>query len=406
MKADTSHDAQPLIMYLDIDAFFPSVEQARFPDLCGKPVIVGSGVVASSSYEARRYGISAGTPIAHALRLCPGTIVLKGHQHTYSSFARHIFDHCRRITPSLEVYLDETFCDLTGTPASRNDLVGLGQGLKAAIRRDLGLTVTIGFGSNRMVAKLAAKDVKPDGLAIVASGDEEDFMSERAISDIPGIGSKATELLHGINVRKVRHLKHFPIRYLEKVFGKTAFLIYERLRGRDPHVPSRVPRSISRETSFPRDTIDLGEALSVLYYLTERACRATRGLGLLARRVQVKVRYGDGLLETRSGSLSGSHVIDVSVFAVASRLFAAMTRRCSIRLVGIALSGLVPARDRQEVLYPELSHRRLAGLCETLDDIRQRFGHSSVIAGRSINLINRLERDTYGYILRTPSLTK
>jgi nucleotidyltransferase/DNA polymerase involved in DNA repair len=109
MNAGGDRDIQPLIMYLDIDAFFPSVEQARFPNLREKPVIVGSGVVASSSYEARRYGISAGTPIVRALELCPDAVVLKGHQHTYSSFAQHIFDYCRKLILQARRLLREIF---------------------------------------------------------------------------------------------------------------------------------------------------------------------------------------------------------------------------------------------------------------------------------------------------------
>jgi DNA polymerase-4 len=108
-------------MYLDIDAFFPSVEQVRFPGLRGKPVIVGSGVVASSSYEARLRGISTGMPIAQAVRICPDVVVLKGHRHVYASFADRVFDCCRELAPSVETYLDEAFCDLTRTPAARQD---------------------------------------------------------------------------------------------------------------------------------------------------------------------------------------------------------------------------------------------------------------------------------------------
>ena len=121
MSAQSENNGRRLIMYLDIDAFFPSVEQAIYPHLRGKPVVVGSGVVASSSYEARRYGISAGTAITTALRLCPDLVVLKGHQHTYASFAQRIFDCCRELTPAVEAYLDEAFCDLTGTPAAQAD---------------------------------------------------------------------------------------------------------------------------------------------------------------------------------------------------------------------------------------------------------------------------------------------
>ena len=406
MNGDRDRDTRRLMMYLDIDAFFPSVEQSKFPGLRGKPVVVGSGVVASSSYEARRYGISAGTPITRALRLCPHLIVLRGHQHTYSSFAEHIFDRCRRLTPLVEAYLDEIFCDLTGTRASHSDLAALGRNLKAAIKHGTGLTVTVGFAPNRMLAKLAAKDVKPDGLALVRAGEEERFMSPRVIGDVPGIGRKTAALLSEINVTRVADLKRFPLAYLKPVFGKTAFLIYERLRGRDPYVPALLPRSVSRETSFPRDTVDMDEILSVLYYLTERACRSTRGMGLIPRRVRVKLRYGDGASESASHSLTGPGVLDATVFGVARELLVRMYRRYRLHLVGVALTGLFPSRDIQQVLYDGTRTERMGGFYNTLDGIRARFGHSSVIAGRSINLMNRLERDSYGYILRTPSLTK
>lgn len=402
----TACAAKSLILYLDIDAFFPSVEQAKFPGLRGKPVIVGSGVAASSSYEARQHGISAGTPISSALRMCPDLVVLKGHQHTYRSFAQRIFDHCRQLSPVVDAYLDEAFCDLTGTPAARRLPVGVAESLKTAIKRDTGLPVTVGIAPNRMLAKLAAKGAKPDGVAVVAAGEEERFMHERPVDDVPGIGRKTAALLEQINITQVKHLKRFPLDYLEKIFGKTAFLIHERLRGRDPYVPALLPRSVSRETSFPRDTTDLDEILSVLYYLTERACRSTRGLGLVPRRVQVKVRYGDGLAESMSERVTGACVLDAAIFGKAKSLLIRMYRRCRVHLVGVALAGLTPARDAQQVLYPELCRDRLADLYGTLDRIRSRFGHSSVIAGRSINLINRLERDSYGYILRTPSLTK
>jgi DNA polymerase-4 len=402
----TAGNTQSLILYLDIDAFFPSVEQVKFPGLRGRPVIVGSGVAASSSYEARQYGISPGTPISSALRRCPDLVVLKGHQHTYSSFAEQIFDHCRRLTPVVDAYLDEAFCDLTGTPAARRDSITVAESLKTGIRRDTGLTVTVGVASNRMIAKLAAKDAKPDGVAVVETGRENDFMHNRPIGDVPGIGRRTTALLEQINITHVRHLKRFPLDYLEKIFGKTAFLIHERLRGRDPYVPALLPQSVSRETSFPRDTTDLDEILSVLYYLTERACRSTRGLGLVPRRVRVRVRYGDGLGSSMSERVTHAGALDAAIFGKAKSLLIRMYRRCRVHLVGIALTGLLPARDLQQVLYPELCRDRLADLYGTLDQIRSRFGHSSVIAGKSINLINRLERDSYGYILRTPSLTK
>lgn len=395
-----------LIMYLDIDAFLPSVEQVRFPGLKGRPVVVGSGVVASSSYEARRRGIRTGMPISRAVKICPEVVVLKGHQHVYASFAEHIFDCCRELTPRVDTYLDEVFCDLTGTPSSRCDPIRLGGDLKARIRSEVGPTVTVAFASNRMIAKLAAKAVKPDGVAAVAPGEEAAFMHDRPVEDVPGIGHVTAQVLRRINLTHVRDLKQFPPRYLDKIFGRRAFLIHERLEGRDPYVPPAFPKSISRETSFPRETADQSEITSTLYYLAERACRASRALRAVPGRIDVKVRYGDGESETRGATYPEARVLDRSVFSIALGLITAMRGRRRVKLVGVTLSRLTAGTDRQEGLYGSCGDDRLADLYRSLDSIRSKFGHSAVIAGRSVNLINRLERDSYGYILRTPSLTK
>jgi len=394
------------ILYVDIDAFFPSVEQVKFPSLRGRPVIVGSGVAASSSYEARNYGIKPGTPITTAMELCPGITVLKGHQPTYRAFAEKIFDCCQKLSPVVETYLDEAFCDLTGTPAAHRNPYDVAAELKADIRSTTGLKVTIGIGPNRMVAKLAAKDAKPDGIGVVKAGEEEAFMEDRLLSDVPGIGPRAQDLLRAVNVIRVRDLKCFPLTYLERIFGRMAPLIYERLRGRDPWMPPSVPRSISRETSFTRDTIDYDEVGNVLYYLTERACRTCRSLGLVAGRVQVKVRFGDETTQTASTRLASASASDRVIYEAAARLLARLRRRCRVHLVGVCLSDLLPGDVAQTSLLENLNPSHLDSLYRTLDAIRDRFGHSAVIVGRSINLITQLERDAYGFILRTPSLAK
>jgi DNA polymerase-4 len=395
-----------LIMYLDIDAFFPSVEQVRFPHLRGRPVVVGSGVVASSSYEARRRGIRTGMPIAMAVRICPEVVVLKGHQHVYASFAEHIFDRCRRLTPVVETYLDEAFCDLAGTAAARRDPLEVGSELRAAIREEVGPSVTVGFASNRMIAKLAAKAVKPDGLAWVKPGGEEAFMEERPVGDVPGIGHVAAEILRQINVTRVSDLKQFPARYLEAIFGRRSPLIYERLRGRDPYVRPSFPKSISRETSFTRDTADRREIAATLYYLAERACRAARTLRALPTHIETRVRYGDGESGTMRATYREASVLDRAVFGLANGLLDRMYRRCQVRLVGVTLSGLVRADCEQGSLGCDPDASRLTDLYRALDSVRAKFGHSAVIAGRSVDLMSKLERDSYGYILRTPSLTK
>jgi DNA polymerase-4 len=333
-------------------------------------------------------------------------VVLKGHQHVYAAFAEHIFDCCRELTPQVDAYLDEIFCDLTGTPSARCDPLRLGADLKARIRSEVGPTVTVAFASNRMIAKLAANAVKPDGVAAVAPGEEGAFMHDRRVEDVPGVGHVTAEVLRQINLTHVRDLKKFPPRYLEKIFGRRAFLIHERLEGRDPYAPPASPKSISRETSFARQTADQGEINATLYYLCERACRASRAVRAVPGRVEVKARYGDGAFETRGAGYAEARVLDRRVFSTAVDLLDAMRGRRAVKLVGVTLSRLAAGSGRQEELYDRPDADRLADLYRSLDSIRSKFGHSAVIAGRSVNLITRLERDSYGYVLRTPSLTK
>jgi DNA polymerase-4 len=231
-------------------------------------------------------------------------------------------------------------------------------------------------------------------------------MHERPVRDVPGIGRKTAELLRQVNIGRVYELKRFPVGYLEKIFGKTGFLIYERLRGRDPYVPALLPKTISRETSFHRDTTDEAEVTAMLYYLVERACRTARGLSLVPSKVQVRVRYGDGAFETAGARLGETSVLDAAIFRMARELLRRIYRRCSVHLIGTTLAGLYRVEHAQGELYEQRGREKLSSLYGTLDRIRSRFGHSSVIAGQSINLMDRLERDSYGYVLRTPSLTK
>ncbi len=395
-----------LVLYLDIDAFLPSVEQARFPGLRGKPAVVGSGVVASASYEARRYGIYAGMPISMATAICPDLIVLKGHRPTYQAFAQEIFEHCRRISPVVETEFDEIYCDISASRRLYGDPIRLARDLKQNIWRSTHLSVSIGIGSNRMIAKLAGKDAKPGGIAMVAPGEEEKFMEPRPIGDIPGIGPNLVDLLKRVGVTHVKDLKMLPINQLRAIFGKSAYLIYERLRGREPLQFARVRKSISRETSFENDTIATDQIESTLAYLVERACRTARMLRVLPRRISLKVRYGNGGLAISSRKITLSRVLDCFVMGMATELLGPLIEKGRVRLVGVSLGDLVEADSEEMDLFDNTERKRLERLYDAIDAIRLRFGHSSLIAGKSINLIEVLERDTYGYILRTPSLTK
>jgi len=398
------------ILHIDIDAFFASVEQIRYPRLLGQPVVVGAGVIASCSYEARRFGLTAGMRLSEARRRCPGVIILEGHEKVYRAFAGRIFDLCRSVAPAMETYLDEAYCDLTGTERLHDgDLTRAARRLKKRIRKEIGLSVTVGLGTSRMVAKMASKAVKPDGLHRVPAGGEDSFIRALPIEKLPGVGHATAETLRRLNVRTIEDLRPFSAPDLERLFGAPGRALYERCRGRDtqPVTVREIPGSISRETSFHQDTIDPGEIAGMLYYLTERAVRTARGLSLKTQTVGVRVRYSDSGGDAASRSLPGPSDRDKEIYDQALELLTRLhTRRESLHGVGVVLSNFVSDAAGQLQLFDGGRGPRLDRLYESLDRVRDRFGHSAVVAGQSVRLLGRLEQDGYGFVLRTPSLTK
>lgn len=398
------------ILHVDIDAFFASVEQLLHPRLKGRPVIVGNGVIASCSYEARRFGLYAGMRLSEARRACPGVVILDGCEKTCRAFAARIFELARQVTPSLETYLDEAYGDLTGTGRLyAGDPLEAGRRLQQAVERDVGLSVTVGIGASRMVAKMASKAVKPRGLHRVPAGAEDDFIRALPVEKLPGVGHATARVLERLNIRLIEDLRALSVEQLTGLFGAPGRLLYERCRGRDtqPVTEREIPRSISRETSFHEATIDPGEIDGMLFYLTERAVRATRQLGLKARTVHVKIRYTDSGGEAMSRTLPVPSDRDDEIFSVARDLLARIhTRRESLHGVGMSLGPFVTEGGGQLDLFDPERGPRLDRLYQSLDRVRGRFGHSSVVAGPSIALLGRLQQDGHGFILRTPSLTK
>src|SRR5262249_2530751 len=230
--------SERVVLHVDIDAFFAAIEQLRDPRLRGVPVIVGAGVIASCSYEARRFGLKAGMRLSEARRLCPQVVIVDGHAQTYRCFAQHVFGLCREFPPAVETFLDEAYCDLAGTARLHGDLVEAVAGLKRRIREGTGLTVTCGLGPNRMLAKMAGKTRRPDGLTRIEADAAEAFLLPRRIEDLPGIGHAHAQTLRSMNVLTVGALRALPARTLEALFGANGRLLHERCRGRDTAVVS------------------------------------------------------------------------------------------------------------------------------------------------------------------------
>ncbi|HET9327002.1 MAG TPA: DNA polymerase IV [Candidatus Eisenbacteria bacterium] len=397
------------VLHVDIDAFFAAIEQLRDPRLAGQPVIVGAGVIASCSYEARRFGLRAGMPLGEARRLCPQAVILEGHAQIYRSFAEAIFERCREISPSVETFLDEAYCDLTGTGRLHGDLLEAARSLKQRVREDTGLTVTCGLGPNRMLAKLIGKTSKPDGLARLLAADADAFLRDRPIEQLAGVGRAHARTLRSMNLRTIGDLRALPVEALTALFGVIGRQLFDRCRGNDtaPVHAREVPLSISRETSFHRDTADRAEIEGMLEYLVGRACRTARELDLEARTVAVRLRYADQEGAEQARSLPAPSDADPVVLTLALDLLRRQfTRRVALHGVGVTLSSFESRVGEQGELFDAGASFRRESLLRAFDDVRGAYGHGVLVSGRALHLKGRLAEDRHGFVLRTPSLTQ
>ena len=397
-----------VILHIDVDAFFASVEQLLIPALRHRPVIVGSGCIASCSYEARRFGLHAGMSLRRATRLCPSAVCLPGKYPVYRCFAEHIWRVCRRYVPALETHLDEAYGDATDAHRFYGGPAVLGRRLQRDVHREVRLPVSIGLGANRMMAKIASAQGKPRGVVWIRPEDHDAFLAALPIESLPGVGPKTAELLHDLNLRTIADLRTLSRPSLRAMLGFRGEVLHERCRGRDdqPLRPESLPRTISRETTFHQPTDGPRQVHGMLQYLLERAMRAMRALGLLTRRVELTIRYDDGTQRIAARALAEATGDDDHVFRAVLRLLERLhTRRVALRHVGIVLSRFSPKAERATLFEPP-RRTKAHEIYSTVDSIRARWGHAAIVTGESIDLLGHLQQNDYGFILRTPSLTK
>jgi nucleotidyltransferase/DNA polymerase involved in DNA repair len=414
------------ILHLDIDAFLASVEQLRNPRLQGRPVAVGTGVVASRSYEAKARGVETAMPLHEARRRCPELIVCEGDSRVAENYRQRVAEVMHRFTPVVEVCsLDDFYADLTGVPlrieqtlqdATRVEgertLVALCRELREQVRKATGLSVSQGLGSTRTVARLATTKAKPGGVCEVPVGRELEFLADFVVGAVPGIGPKTVEMLQQVGIHTVRELWALDAELLRQSFGARGEEIWRRCRGLDDAPVESTPtlRSISRETSFdPRNDAPSQQRAflrSMLGYLLDRAASELRHQKLQARTVQVKLHHVDGVRQERSRSLAAAtDRTDALMVPAADLLEQLLERRVLVRLVGVTLTSLRLARATQGVLFGEdgAARRRLFA---AVDAVRKRHGFGSLVVGAATGLLGQVPSGPHGFKLRTPSLTK
>ncbi len=375
-------DAQRAVLHADLDAFFAAAEVCRRPELGGQPLIVGGrpggrGVVSSANYEARRYGIRSGMPVAQAERLCPQAVFLPVDFAYYRGRAEQFRAILGELSALVEhLSIDEACLELGPTVRWPDEPVAAGQRLHRQVRAELGLSVTVGIATNRTVAKVAADLAKPDGLRVVPPGQGAAFLAPQPVSCLPGIGPHAAQRLRELGVRTLGQLVQVPPYWLCLVFGRRAEEVHQRAQGIDPRpvVPEkRAPKSIGHERTFHRDLGDRSEVTRALRELAEKTAREMGRQGLQGQVVSVTMRFDDFTTLGRQRRLPRSAFDGREIFEVARGLAFELLGewRCPVRLLGVRVSGLTPLAVQRSLFDPR--PLRALRLLQTLDRLSPRL---------------------------------
>ena len=393
------------IMHIDLDAFFVSVEQVFNPALRGKPVVVGGrlgqrGVVTSASYETRPFGLHAGMPLSHANRLCPQAIFVESNFSRYRETSRRFMAILADFSPEIEPGgLDEAYLDATGFESIYGSVGQMVSSLKERIRCELGIVASIGIASNKLVAKVASAESKPDGLLESAVGKEAAFLAPLPIRKLPGVGKKTEEVLIGLGVKTIGDITDLPVNTMKRRFGVFGEHLIRSARGIDESKvrPPGEAKSISRETTFARDIADSDHLEATLSQLSENVAADLRKHNKQARHVTLKLRWADFTTITRSCTLKQATGISGDISGAGKQLLKRelLTRRQPVRLIGIGISGLVTPAQQLNMLDDK--SQRLEQINVAIDKIRDKYGFTAVGTGRLLALKDMFSDNSEGH---------
>jgi DNA polymerase-4 len=433
----------PCVAHLDADAFFASVEQRDDPRLRGRPVAVGTGVVASCSYEARQWGVRTAMRLSEARRLCPPLLVLPGDYRRYEQAGRCIQAICLEAATKVEAAaLDDLYLDLRQHGLHAEAVV---RGVIEQIRAEVGLSVSAGVGTSKLVARVATLEAKrrkqeqwettagtgsgsgsgtsefvpdpdPDPVphfssspvVVVPAGMERSFLAPWPVEVLLGVGPKARARLDRLNVRTVGAVAALPAEVLCGLFGQRGRVLRDLARGVDPRPveADRAPKSVSRRTSFEPPIAEWDFVRAMLDHLLERAASWLRRNELAARGLTLTVQYGD--YRTAEGRIScprPTHDENWFKEAAHDRLGTLYIRRLPLRLLGVTLAPLqAPAGQGELFADEEAERRRRLEACK--DAVRRRYGFMALVPGTTLLLAGKIEHDRDNFRLRTPCLTR
>ena len=377
------------ILHMDLDSFFVSVEVLRNSALKGLPLLIGGsgdrGVVASCSYEARRYGVHSAMPMKMARRLCPDAIILRGDMDAYSEYSRQVTELIEAEAPCMEkASIDEFYLDLSGM----DRYFGCYQWsleLRQKLLREIGLPISLALSVNKIVSKIGTNEAKPNGTKEVIKGTEKAFLAPLSTSKMPGIGDATYKKLSFMGVRTLKVLSEVP-QLLEREFGKTGRILWERANAYDPTPvqPYSEAKSISHEQTFGQDTLDLRKIKNIMLSMVEKLGFELRGSHKLCSIVTVKIRYADFNTYTRQLRIAytaNDQILLRHIYDLFDKLY---ERRQMIRLIGVKYSGLVHGHYQINLFDDKEEDMNLLN---ELDHIRKRWGAHAI--GRAVNAPTR-----------------
>ncbi len=382
-----------LILHVDMDAFFASIEQIDDPACLNQPVLVGSdrprGVVAAASYEARQFGCRSAQPMAVAKRLCPHALIRPPRGRRYSEVSARLFELFQQFTPLVEpLSIDEAFLDVTGCERLFGDGPAIANQIKKTVRDQLHLTASVGVASNKFLAKLASDLDKPDGLTLVDTAFLQDRFPTLSLRKLWGVGPKAAEKLEKIGLKTIGDIARCDVEHLRPVVGQDAERLHLLSHGVDdrPLTTDRQAKSFGSEHTIEQDVEDPEEVLRVLHGQADQTAWRLRQQQQKARTVILKIRFGDFQTITRSRTLD--HPTDQTdlIWSAAKNLFTQWShdRFSPVRLIGVTATSLVDG-DGQLGLFEQDGHQKRQNIDAASDQIRRRFGARSIRRGQSLD---------------------
>ena len=387
-------------MHVDMDAFFASIEQLDHPEYKGHPVIVGGlssrGVVATCSYEARKFGVHSAMPISRAKKLCPDGIYVYPRMDRYKKVSEQIFSIMKEFTPHIEpLSIDEAFLEVSGMSTMYSGPKALGRAIKDRVLEKTGLIISAGLAPNKFLAKLASDLDKPDGLVVIPYGREKEVLAPLPIKRIWGVGPRTEKTLKNGGFHLMRHIQALPDESsLIPLVGNQARRIWELANGIDdrPVETDRKIQSIGAEETYEEDLTD-GSAIELEFrYFANRLSKRLRKRNLLGHTVSIKVRYDDFTTVSRQKRLDTpsdhEHVFFETALLLWNKLMQDKTSGLTfmdppgpIRLLGLTVSGLDEEVPMQDSLFESSKNETENKLAGVLDSLESKFGETAVMSG-------------------------